>query len=139
MERSTTYFHNQIGILTEISGNPTPMEIGLVLDRQLPHGDVPLPIPPQKVWHFKQSIDYILSAQRAILDLASRNKDLFLYPDLADGDELDRAREQGQLDAAADLDRAGQGRGGQGSRGGARPGARRGSARRRSCRRSTTT
>jgi zinc carboxypeptidase len=79
MERSTTYFHNQIGILTEISGNPTPMEIGLVLDRQLPHADVPLPIPPQKVWHFRQSIDYILSAQRAILDLASRNKDVFLY------------------------------------------------------------
>jgi hypothetical protein len=40
---------------------------------------VPLPIPPQKVWHFKQSIDYILSAQRAILDVASRNKDLWLY------------------------------------------------------------
>jgi len=79
MERSTTYFHNQVGILTEISGNPTPMEIGLVLDRQLPHADVPLPIPPQKVWHFRQSIDYILSAQRAILDLASRNKDLFLF------------------------------------------------------------
>ena len=36
-------------------------------------------------------------------------------PDLADGDELDRAREQGQLDGAADLDRAGQGRRGQGS------------------------
>ncbi len=79
MERSTTYFHNQVGILTEISGNPTPMEIGLVLDRQLPHADVPLPIPPQKVWHFKQSIDYILSAQRAILDVASRNKDVFLF------------------------------------------------------------
>jgi len=79
MERSTTYFHNQIGILTEISGNPTPMEIGLVLDRQLPHADVPLPIPPQKVWHFRQSIDYILSAQRAILDVASRNKDVFLF------------------------------------------------------------
>ncbi len=79
MERSTTYFHNQVGILTEISGNPTPMEIGLVLDRQLPHGDVPLPIAPQKVWHFMQSIDYILSAQRAILDVASRNKDRYLF------------------------------------------------------------
>ncbi len=79
MERSTTYFHNQIGILTEISGNPTPMKIDLVLDRQLPSGNLPMPIPPQQVWHFKQSIDYILSAQRAILDLASRDKDLFLY------------------------------------------------------------
>ncbi len=79
MERTTTYFHNMIGILTEISGHPTPMEIGLVLDRQLPHGDVPLPIPPQKVWHFKQSIDYILSAQRAILDHAARQKDEWLF------------------------------------------------------------
>ena len=79
MERSTAYFHNQVGILTEASGNPTPVEIGLVLDRQLPHGDVPMPIPPQKVWHFKQSIDYIISAQRAILDVASRMKDEWLY------------------------------------------------------------
>ena len=79
MERSTVYFHNQVGILTEISGHPTPIEIGLVLDRQLPHGDVPMPIPPQKVWHFKQSIDYILSSQRAILDVASRMKDQWLY------------------------------------------------------------
>ncbi len=79
MERSTTYFHNQVGILTEISGNPTPIEIGLVLDRQLPHGDVPMPIPPQKEWHFRQSIDYILSVQRAILDHAARQKDEWLY------------------------------------------------------------
>ena len=79
MIRSATYFHNQIGMMTEISGNPTPMEIGLVLDRQLPHVDVPLPIPPQQAWHFKQSIDYILSAQRAILDVASRNKEEFLF------------------------------------------------------------
>ena len=79
MERTTTYFHNQIGILTEISGHPTPMAIDLVLDRQLPNGDLPMPIPPQKVWHFKQSIDYILTAQRAILDVASREKDLFLF------------------------------------------------------------
>ena len=79
MERSTTYFHNQVGILTEISGNPTPIEIGLVLDRQLPHGDVPMPIPPQKVWHFRQSIDYILSVQRAILDHAARQKDEWLF------------------------------------------------------------
>ncbi|HSL20006.1 MAG TPA: M14 metallopeptidase family protein [Vicinamibacterales bacterium] len=79
LERATSLFHNQVGILTEAHGHPTPMEIPLVLDRQLPHGDVPLPIPPQRVWHFKQSIDYILSAQRAILDVASRNKDQWLF------------------------------------------------------------
>lgn len=79
MMRTTTYFHNQIGILTEISGHPTPMQIGLVLDRQLPHNDLPMPIPPQEIWHLRQSVDYVISVQRAILDTASRNKDLFLY------------------------------------------------------------
>jgi hypothetical protein len=78
-DRTMTGFHNQIGILTEISGNPTPIEIGLVLSRQLPSSNVPLPIPPQKVWHFKQSIDYVVSAGRAHLDIASRLKDQWLY------------------------------------------------------------
>jgi len=78
-DRTMTGFHNQVGILTEASGNPTPMEIPLVLTRQLPRSDVPLPIAPQKIWHFKQSIDYILSANRAILDIASRMKDQWLY------------------------------------------------------------
>ena len=34
--RTTAYFHNLIGILTETIGNPTPMEIPFVPDRQLP-------------------------------------------------------------------------------------------------------
>ncbi len=76
--RSTVYFHNMIGILTEIIGNPTPMEIPFVLQRQLPKGDYPYPITPQK-WHLRQSIDYSITADKAILDLASRMKDQFLY------------------------------------------------------------
>ena len=55
--RSTGYFHNIIGILTEIIGNPTPMDIPFIPDRMLPKGDYPFPIMPQK-WHFRQSIDY---------------------------------------------------------------------------------
>ncbi|MCX6545630.1 MAG: M14 family metallopeptidase [Acidobacteria bacterium] len=78
-ERTTAGFHNQIGILTEIKGDPTPIEIPLVLDRQLPHQDLPLPLPPQKVWHFRQSIDYIISANRAILDVASKHREDFLF------------------------------------------------------------
>ena len=34
--RTTSYFHNQIGILTETIGNPTPVEIPFVPDMQLP-------------------------------------------------------------------------------------------------------
>ncbi|MEO7042930.1 MAG: M14 metallopeptidase family protein [Gemmatimonadaceae bacterium] len=76
--RTTPYFHNMIGLLTEAIGNPTPETIPFVPDMQLPRGDNPYPIAPQ-VWHFKQSIDYEITANYAILDLASRQKDEFLY------------------------------------------------------------
>ncbi len=77
--RTTTGFHNMIGILTEIIGNPTPAPLGLVLDNQLPRQDLPLPIPPQAAWHQRQSIDYVMSANRAILDVASKHREDFLY------------------------------------------------------------
>jgi hypothetical protein len=54
--RTIAYFHNMIGILTEIIANPTPMDIALVPEEQFPSGDWPLPIAPQK-WHYRQSID----------------------------------------------------------------------------------
>lgn len=76
--RTVSYFHNMIGILTEIIGNPTPMDIALVPDRQLPTGDGPLPVTPQK-WHYRQSLDYEFSNNMAILDLASRNRETLLY------------------------------------------------------------
>ncbi|HWF86591.1 MAG TPA: M14 metallopeptidase family protein, partial [Vicinamibacterales bacterium] len=76
--RTTSYFHNQIGILTETIGNPTPEEIPLVPDMQLPRADVPYPIAPQ-TWHFRQSIEYSMSTNYAILDIASRRKDEFLF------------------------------------------------------------
>ncbi|MGH7956491.1 MAG: M14 family metallopeptidase [Opitutaceae bacterium] len=76
--RTTTYFHNLIGLLTEIVGNPTPMRIPLVARHQLPTNDIPAPIAPQ-AWHYRQSIDYSLSANRAVLDYASRNREVLLY------------------------------------------------------------
>ena len=76
--RTTAYFHNIIGILTETIGNPTPIEIPFVPQRQLSTGDIPFPIPPQR-WHFRQSVDYSITANRAILDLASRYRETFLY------------------------------------------------------------
>jgi hypothetical protein len=76
--RTTGYFHNQIGLLTEINGNPTPEEIVLVPDRQLPHTDLANPIEPQP-WHFRQAIDYSVSANRAVMDYASRNRDNLLF------------------------------------------------------------
>jgi len=76
--RTTVYFHNMIGLLTEAIGNPTPMEIPLVPEKLLPKGDLPMPIQPQK-WHFAQSMAYELTANRAVLDVASRYRETLLY------------------------------------------------------------
>ena len=76
--RTMVYFHNQIGLLTETIGSPTPMEIPFIPQRLLPAGDQPFPIQPQK-WHFRQSVDYSLTANRAVLDVASRHREQFLF------------------------------------------------------------
>ena len=76
--RTTAYFHNQIGLLTETIGSPTPVDIPFVPERQLPSGDLPYPVAPQR-WHFRESIEYSLSANRAVLDVASRYRETFLW------------------------------------------------------------
>ncbi len=76
--RTTTYFHNMIGLLTETKGHPTPIEIEFMPNRQLPGNDQPFPIAPQR-WHFRQSIDYSITANRAVLDYASRYRETLLY------------------------------------------------------------
>jgi len=69
--RTTAYFHNMIGILTETIGSPTPTRIPLVLERQLPRGHLIYPIEPQE-WPFRRSIEYSVTANRAVLDYAAR-------------------------------------------------------------------
>jgi Zinc carboxypeptidase len=127
--RTITYFHNMIGILTEIIGEPTPMRIPLVADKQLPKGDWPLPIMPQE-WHYRQSIEYEMSNNRAMLDLASRYRETWLYNIYQMGRN---SIEKGNKDtwtvtpkrivaleaAAAAAEPATGGRGGRGGRGGA--------------------
>jgi hypothetical protein len=76
--RTTAYFHNMIGLLTETIGNPTPIRIPFIPQRQLPNGDLPSPIEPQE-WHFRQSVDYSVTANRAVLDLASKHREDFLF------------------------------------------------------------
>ncbi|HTE18959.1 MAG TPA: M14 family metallopeptidase, partial [Armatimonadota bacterium] len=75
--RTTTYFHNMIGLLTETIGNPTPMEIPFVPNRQLPSSDLVHPIRPQ-TWRFRQSVDYSVTANYAVLDYASRYRTTLL-------------------------------------------------------------
>ena len=67
--RSTTGFHNMIGLLTESIGNPTPIEIPFLPAKLLAKADQAYPVAPQK-WHFRQSIEYSMTANRAVLDVA---------------------------------------------------------------------
>lgn len=76
--RTTTYFHNTIGLLTEIIGGPNPFEIPLVPSRLLPNSNTHYPVIPQ-TWHFKQSIDYSTSLNYAVLNYAAKYKDEVLF------------------------------------------------------------
>jgi hypothetical protein len=75
--RTTAYYHNIVGLLTEMIGNPTPMKIPFVPSRLIPNSGTPFPITPQK-WYFKSSIDYSVSLNYAVLNYASRHKDELL-------------------------------------------------------------
>jgi hypothetical protein len=76
--RNTAAFHNTIAILTEMIGSPTPMRVSLALDRQIPSSDSAYPVPPQE-WRFRQSIDYSVTCNLAVLDLSSKMKENFLF------------------------------------------------------------
>ena len=76
--RTSSYFHNAIGILTETIGMPVPIEIQLVPERQLPGNDQPAPIPPQ-MWRMGQSLEYSLSIARAVLSHAANNREKLLW------------------------------------------------------------
>jgi Zinc carboxypeptidase len=75
--RTTTYFHNMVGLLTEIVGSPNPSNIPLVTSRLIPNAATPNPIVPQR-WQFRQTIDYSVSLNYAVLNYASRNRDELL-------------------------------------------------------------
>ena len=81
--RTIAYFHNELGILTETIGNPTPMPNTPPLTTRFLIGNMNdwYPITPtgDNVWHFRRSIDYSVMANRAIIDLASKYRETFLY------------------------------------------------------------
>lgn len=78
--RTTAYFHNQLGILTETIGNPTPIA-GIPFNETKVIGDMNMwwPIGPKNEWHFRQSVDYSVTANKSILDFASRYREVNLY------------------------------------------------------------
>ena len=54
--RTAAYFHNQVGLLTETAGSPTPGGI-----------------------RFREAVEYSVTANRAVLDIASRHREMWLY------------------------------------------------------------
>ncbi|TDQ13542.1 zinc carboxypeptidase [Algoriphagus boseongensis] len=76
--RTTPYYHNMIGILTEIVGDPSPFSIPLVPDRLIPTNGTPYPVTPGP-WPFRRSIEYSVSLNYAILNHAVRHGDELLY------------------------------------------------------------
>lgn len=76
--RTTTYFHNMVGILTELWGSPNPGPIPFVASRQVPTGDLPFPADPG-MWHARDSLEYEITANWALLDYASRQRETLVY------------------------------------------------------------
>ncbi len=77
--RTTPYYHNIVGLLSESNGHPTPMTIPFVPRRQMAEDDLHMPVEPTETWHFRQTMEYLMSTNRGLLDYASRNKEHLLY------------------------------------------------------------
>src|SRR3954447_479329 len=77
--RTTAHFHNMIGILTETIGSPDPISIPFLTTKAMGDSNLWMPIKPQAEWHMRQSIEYSMTANRAILDYASRYREKVLY------------------------------------------------------------
>ena len=76
--RTAVYFHNMIGLLTETIGNPTPIQIPFTPEKLVSQENYVFPITPQE-WLFRQSIEYSVTANWAVLDVASRHREQFLF------------------------------------------------------------
>jgi hypothetical protein len=77
--RTTAYFHNQLGILTETIGSPDPISIPFLESKLIGDMNMWWPIGPRNEWHFRQSVEYSITANRATLDYASRYREVNLY------------------------------------------------------------
>ena len=77
--RTMAYFHNQVGLLTESHRQPDAGDRSASCPIAcIARGDLPFPITPQ-MWHFRQSIDYSITANYAVLDFAQRYRETLLF------------------------------------------------------------
>ena len=75
-------------------GSPTPMrDAARACSGRCRTRDLPYPIAPQE-WHFRQSVDYSMSFNRARARLRVAQARELAVQHLRDGEELDRARQQ---------------------------------------------
>ncbi len=61
-----------------VFGNANPTQVTLVPDRLLPSSGMPFPPAPQP-WHYHQTIEYLMSANYAVMSYAARNRDDVLF------------------------------------------------------------
>ncbi len=123
--RTITYFHNMIGILTEIIGSPTPIDHPAGARQAVAAGRLAHADRAAGPWHYRQSIEYEITNNRAILDLASRYRETFLFNIWRMGMNSIEKGSQRQLDRHAQAHRRA------GSCGGGEPAAARRARRRR--------
>ena len=98
--RTTVYFHNMIGLLTETIGNPTPIAIPFLPQRQLP--DSNLHCADRAAGVALPAVDRLLGHRqlRGPRHRLAEPREVPLQH-LPDGEELDRARQPRQLDGHA--------------------------------------
>lgn len=77
--RTTAYFHNMIGILTETAhASPAPGRIAPRPEQLIPTMDYPHPITARE-WHPRDSLAYCMTANDAVLACAAKYRRQFLY------------------------------------------------------------
>ena len=103
--RTTPYYHNQIGILTETAhATPTPRfydpeEMPETIGSGIPTDGTDIFYPdPWKGGesHFRDAVDYMLEGSMAVLDLAAERKSQFLYNIYKMGRDAVEAGESGE-------------------------------------------
>ena len=100
--RTTPYYHNQIGILTEVAhATPTPRYYDPKKKPKNLRGtpsngtEIFYPYPWEGgASHFRDAVDYMLVASMGILDLAADKKDEFLYNIYSMGRDAIEAKEK---------------------------------------------
>ena len=104
-DRTTTGFHNQIGLLAEIIGGPTPQPIPMIATKLLAAADQPAPIGPRQEWHQRQSIDYLVSSRSRHPRYRLEVPRGFPLPHLPRRQEFHRTRQPRYLDPHAQTHR----------------------------------